>query len=201
MGGAWFDHGDCDETDFIEQAYQSVLAGAKELVMFNFDSFITGHPGHHLLRQDFEKLADLAKAVAENPVTGAVAYKPANSDAGGDLYIMDYIGMLGISLVPDSKYPENASVIFLPTQAATDTAIAEKVIKSISDGKKVIMTTGFLANAKNGEQLAKLAGIQYPLAEKKASTYLILNYDTTDSLKLPLLTDYEIVLTETKILL
>ena len=201
IGGAWFDHGDCDETDFIEQAYQSVLAGAKELVMFNFDSFITGHSGHHLLRQDFEKLADLAKAVAENPVTGAVAYKPVNSDAGGDLYIMDYIGMLGISLVPDSKYPENASVIFLPTQAATDTAIAEKVIKSISEGKKVIMTTGFLANAKNGEQLAKLAGIQYPLAEKKASTYLILNYDTTDSIKLPLLTDYQISATEAKILL
>ena len=135
IGGAWFDHGDCDETDFIEQAYQSVLAGAKELVMFNFDSFITGHSGHHLLRQDFEKLADLAKAVAENPVTGAVAYKPVNSDAGGDLYIMDYIGMLGISLVPDSKYPENASVIFLPTQAATDTAIAEKVIKSVNEGE------------------------------------------------------------------
>jgi hypothetical protein len=68
IGAAWFDHGDCNEFDFIEQAYQSVLAGAKELVIFNFDSFITGHPGHHLLRQDFEKLADLAAAVAKNPI-------------------------------------------------------------------------------------------------------------------------------------
>ncbi|MBR9998686.1 MAG: hypothetical protein KFF73_06935, partial [Cyclobacteriaceae bacterium] len=31
MGGAWFDHIDCDQYDFIDQAYQSVLAGAREL--------------------------------------------------------------------------------------------------------------------------------------------------------------------------
>ena len=67
IGAAWFDHGDCNAVDFIEQAYQSVLAGAKELVIFNFGDFLNGHPGHHLLRQDFEKLANLAAAVARNP--------------------------------------------------------------------------------------------------------------------------------------
>ncbi|MBK6282559.1 MAG: hypothetical protein IPF54_07735 [Draconibacterium sp.] len=151
IGAAWFDHGDCNETDFIEQAYQSVLAGAKELVIFNFDSFLNGHPGHHLLRLDLEKLADLAASVSQNPVQGPVAYKPANSDAGADLYIMDYIGMFGISLVPDSKYPENASVIFLPTQAAADSLITEKVEKSVNEGKKIVMTAGFLAKVKMGK--------------------------------------------------
>jgi hypothetical protein len=192
IGAAWFDHGDCNETDFIEQAYQSVLAGAKELVIFNFDSFVTGHPGHHLLRQDFEKLADLAAAVAKNPVTGTVAYKPANSDAGSDLYILDYIGMFGISLVPDSKYPENASVIFLPTQAATDSLIAEKVEKSLNEGKKIVMTAGFLAKVKNGEKLAQLAGISYPLISEKNSTQIILNEGKTDSIKFPMQTDYKL---------
>ena len=86
-GGAWFDHEDCTDQDFIDQAYQSVLAGAKELIIFSFDSFITGHPGHHLLLQDFEKLARLAETVASHPVTGPAGYKPPNSDAGGDLYL------------------------------------------------------------------------------------------------------------------
>jgi hypothetical protein len=201
IGAAWFDHGDCNELDFIEQAYQSVLAGAKELVIFNFDSFITGHPGHHLLRQDFEKLADLAAAVAKNPVTGPVGYKPANSDAGADLYIMDYIGMFGISLVPDSKYPENASVIFLPTQAATDSLIAEKVEKSLNEGKKIVMTAGFLARAKNGEKLAQLAGISYPLVAEQISTQIVLNEGKTDSIKFPLQTDYRLVPADASVIL
>ena len=193
IGAAWFDHGDCNETDFIEQAYQSVLAGAKELVIFNFDSFLNGHPGHHLLRLDFEKLADLAASVSKNPVQGPVAYKPANSDAGADLYIMDYIGMFGISLVPDSKYPENAPVIFLPTQAAADSLIAEKVVKSINEGKKVVMTAGFLASVKNGEKLAQLVGISYPLEPNQISTQIVLNEGKTDSLKFPLQTDYNLI--------
>ena len=193
VGAAWFDHGDCNETDFIEQAYQSVLAGAKELVIFNFDSFLNGHPGHHLLRLDFEKLADLAASVSQNPVQGPVAYKPANSDAGADLYIMDYIGMFGISLVPDSKYPENSTVVFLPTQAATDSLIVKKAEKSLNDGKKIVMTTGFLAKAKNGEKLAQLAGIKYPLVQEQIQTQIILNDGITDSLKFPLQTDYRII--------
>lgn len=201
IGAAWFDHGDCNETDFIEQAYQSVLAGAKELVIFNFNSFLTGHPGHHLLRLDYDKLADLAKAINKNPVKGPVAYKPANSDAGDDLYIMDFIGMFGISLVPDSKYPEDASVIFLPTQAATDSTIVEKVEKSLNEGKKFVMTTGFLAKVKNGKKLAELAGLSYPLVPVQISTQTVLNEDKTDSLKFPLQTDYKLIPVDGSVLL
>lgn len=201
IGAAWFDHGDCNETDFIEQAYQSVLAGAKELVIFNFDSFLTGHPGHHLLRLDFEKLADLAAAIAKNPVQGPVAYKPVNSDAGADLYIMDYMGMFGISLVPDSKYPENAQVIFLPTQAASDSLIVEKVEKSLNEGKKIVMTAGFLAKAKNGEKLAKMAGLSYPFTPEQISTQIILNDGKTDSLKFSMQTDYNLIPVDGSVLL
>lgn len=193
IGAAWFDHGDCTDEDFIEQAYQSVLAGAKELVIFSFDSYISGHPGHHLLRQDFEKLADLAVAVADNPVQGAVAYKPANSDAGGDLYLMDYIGMLGISVVPESRYPENAGVVFLPTQAAKDTAIVEKAIRSLNKGSRLVLTTGFLARAKNGEQLAELAQIKWPLPEKSVIAQSVTDNGKEVPVAFPMAMDYQII--------
>lgn len=192
IGGAWFDHGDCTAEDFIEQAYQSVLAGAKELVIFNFDSYVTGHPGHHLLRQDFERLANLAAAVAKNPVHGAVAYKPANSDAGGDLYIMDYIGMFGISEVPASEYPENAKVIFLPTQAAKDSAVVEKAIQSLNKGAKLILTTGFLAHARGGEKLAELAQIKWPLKETNVVTRLVDDNGVKTPLEFPIAMDYQL---------
>jgi len=194
MGGAWFDHGDCDELDFIDQAYQTVLAGAKELVIFEFGSFLSGHPGHHLLRQDFEKLVDLAQVVASNPVQGVVGYKPPNSDAGSDLYLMDYIGMFGVSLVPDSKYPENAKVIFLPTQAAADKDITAKILRSLDQGAKVIMTTGFLANVNSGQKkLAALAQIKWPLPATSTTARSVISAGKEYALKIPISMDYQII--------
>lgn len=163
IGGAWFDHGDCDADDFVEQAYQSVLAGAKEIVLFNYYNFVQGHSGHHLLRSQFEKLADLAKSVSLNPAVGVIGYKPVNSDAGGDLYIMDFIGSLGVPIIPVSEYPTNSDVVFLPTQAAADKDIYNKINASLEKGSTVIFTTGFLANAENSRKLTRLAGILYPV--------------------------------------
>jgi hypothetical protein len=163
MSGAWFDHGDCDANDFIEQAWQSVLAGAQELIFFNYFDFVHGHRGHHLVRRQFSLLADLAAQLSDEAVTGIMAYKPANSPAHGDLYIMDFMGMLGIPLLPVSQYPEDAGVIFLPTQAAADHDILTKIEKSLAAQATVIFTSGFLAHARDGERLAEIAGIAWPL--------------------------------------
>ena len=175
IGGAWFDHGDCDDLDFIEQAYQSVLAGATELVLFNYGNFINGHKGHHRLRMEFENLSQLAKTIKNSPVTGISAYKPPQNDAGGDLYIMDYIGMLGIPLIPVSSYPENAHTIFLPTQAATDPTIVTKVEASIKSGARIIMTSGFLAKLKDDSVLSKKAGISKPLIKPQSVEAIVIN--------------------------
>ena len=185
-GGAWFDHGDCDANDFIEQAYQSVLAGAKELVMFNYTSFAVDHPGHHLLRLEFGNLVKLARAVASNPVVGVAAYKPPNSDAGGDLYIMDFMGMMGIPSVPVSKYPDKASVVFLPTQAAADTTIATKIEQSLKNGARIVVTSGFLDKARDGEKLAALAGIHLPVQAAPVSSSKLIVNGHVDTLKMPL---------------
>ncbi len=175
IGAAWFDHGDCDELDFIEQAYQSVLAGATELVIFSYAAFIDGHRGHHNLRMNLEKLAALAKTVKSAPVKGILAYKPPQSDAGGDLYIMDFIGMLGISLVPESTYPEDAHTIFLPTQAAADSDIVSKVESSLQQGTRMILTSGFLANVKDGNELISRAGISKPIINPMAAQQVVID--------------------------
>lgn len=174
MRAAWFDHIECTEPDFIDQAYQSVLAGAKELILFNYFNFIEGHPGQHRLRYEFNHLADLAAAIAKHPVEGPAGYKPANSEAGGDMYVMDFIGMLGIPLIPYSQYPDKAEVLFLPTQAAADTTILEKIKKSMDQGGRVIMTSGFLTHAKDGKQLAEMAGMEWPIDHSPLLTHAII---------------------------
>ena len=159
IGGAWFDHGDCAEHDFIDQAYTSILAGAAELVFFNFSNVMAGHPDHEKVVTQFDRLADLAAFVREHPVTGVAAYKPPNSDPAGDMYIMDFLGMLGIPLVPVHKFPADAPVIFLPAQAVADPDLLDHVNKARTRGSHIIFTTNLLLASPDGDELARMVGV------------------------------------------
>jgi len=159
IGGAWFDHGDCAEHDFIDQAYTSVLAGAAELVFFNFSNVMAGHPDHEKVIAEFDRLADLAAFVREHPVTGVAAYKPPNSDPAGDMYIMDFLGMLGVPIVPVHKFPTDTPVIFLPAQAAADPNLLDHVNKARTRGAQIIFTTNLLIASPDGDELARMAGV------------------------------------------
>ncbi len=166
IGGAWFDHGDCAEYDFLDQAYTSVLAGAHELVFFNFGNLMQGHPDHEKIIAEFDRLTELAAFVYEHPVTGIPAYKPPNSDPAGDMYIMDFLGMLGIPLIPVHEFPEGAPVIFLPAQAAADVNLLEHINKSRARGAHLIVTTSLLLASPDGEELARMAGISPNIKSK-----------------------------------
>jgi len=159
IGAAWFDHGDCAEHDFLDQAYMSVLAGARELVFFNFGNVIQGHPDHAKIIEQFDQLADLAGFVRTHPVVGVPAYKPPNSDPAGDMYLMDFLGMLGIPLVPVHEFPESAPTIFLPAQAAADPDLSEHVKAALDRGARVIVTTSLLLSLPQGAELARTLGV------------------------------------------
>ena len=173
IGGAWFDHGDCAEHDFIDQAYTSALAGAAELVFFNFGNVMVGHPDHEKVIAQFDQLADLAAYVREHPVTGVAAYKPPNSDPAGDMYIMDFLGMLGIPLVPVHKFPTGSPVIFLPAQVAADPNLPGHINKALTKGAQLIITTNLLIASPDGDELARIVGVDPKIQSKPTSALLI----------------------------
>jgi hypothetical protein len=173
IGGAWFDHGDCAEHDFIDQAYTSVLAGASELVFFNFGDVMAGHPDHEKVIDQFDRLADLAAFVRKHPVTGVAAYKPPNSDPAGDMYIMDFLGMLGIPLVPVHNFPADAPVIFLPAQAAADPNLPDKINKTLTKDAQLIITTNLLIASPDGNKLARMVGVDPNIQSRPTSARLI----------------------------
>ncbi|MGB2865529.1 MAG: hypothetical protein WBC05_19520 [Sedimentisphaerales bacterium] len=173
IGGAWFDHGDCAEHDFIDQAYTSVLAGAAELVFFNFSNVMAGHPDHDKVIDQFDQLTDLAAFVREHPVTGVPAYKPLNSDPAGDMYIMDFLGMLGIPLVPVHKFPVDAPVIFLPAQAAADPDLLDHVNKARTKGTHLIFTTNLLIASPEGDKLARMVEVGPDIQSKPTCARLM----------------------------
>ena len=182
--------------DFIDQAYQSVLAGAKELIIFNYYNLTEGHPGQHLLRLQLPKLIELSKAVAGKPVHGVAGYKPPHSDSGGDLYVMDYIGMLGIPLVPYSSYPTNESVIFLPSQAAADSSVYDKLTTSLDNGSRIVMTSGFLANLSKNDELAKRAGLREGVKHASLQTQDIIVNGATARFGFPLVLSAEMTVND-----
>jgi len=172
-GGAWFDHGDCGEYDFLDQAYMSVLAGARELVFFNFGNIIQGHPDHERIIAEFDQLANLANFVREHPVVGVPAYKPPNSDPKGDMYLMDFLGMLGIPLIPVQKFPDNAPVIFLPAQAAADPTLLDRMNKALARGTRLIVTTSLLIALPDSHDLPHMLGISPDIQSKPIRAFLM----------------------------
>ena len=160
IGGAWFDHIDCNGNDFIDQAYMSVLAGAKEIIFFNYLDLMTGHPGHHLLRRQYPILIDLARMVRQQPVKGVYGYKPPYSDPHSNHYIMDYMGMIGVPLIPASSFPSQAEVIFLPIQAAKDGQLLAHITNAVDSGKTLILTSGLLNILAENQELFSIVGIK-----------------------------------------
>jgi hypothetical protein len=90
---------------------------------------------------------------------GVPAYKPPNSDPGGDMYLMDFLGMLGIPLVPVHRFPESAPVVFLPAQAATDPDLLTHMRKAMAKGTHVIVTTSLLIALPHAAELARMVRV------------------------------------------
>lgn len=153
----------------------SVLAGAPELVFFNFGNIMDGHPDHKKLMAELDKIVDLAAFVRAHPVTGVPAYKPPNSKPGGDMYIMDFLGMLGIPLVPVHEFPDEAPIVFLPAQAAMDPGLPDHLHKALTKGTRVVVTTNLLIKLPDSSELSHILGIN-PNIQSKPSRASVLSF-------------------------
>ncbi len=155
--GAWFDHIECTARNFVDQAYQSVLAGAHELTLFRLGDVMEGHPGHELLINAWDELVGLSRTVRQASPRGVAYYKPAGSEAAGNMYLMDYLGMIGLPVVPVASYPDDAAAAILGLQAAADPRLREKIKASLDRGATLTVTPALVRQA--GAWLAALAGV------------------------------------------
>lgn len=145
--GGWYDPYECSYnwTSYAQQAYLTLFAKAKEVMMFSLGSLL--HPDYSLcIPINGQIFSDVDKFLGElgTPV-GTATYLPFHSH--GEDYLHNYIGMLGIPLEPYPIYPEDANTIFLTEGAAKDKDILSKIQKSLMNGADVIVTSGFLKAA------------------------------------------------------
>jgi hypothetical protein len=168
-GGGWFDNLYTSPDTYAEQARQTVLADAREMMLMNYGENIRRPDNIEKLRREIPGLFELAKMVRNKPLKGVVATKPANSDpydnfdatepfsiTKPDVYVYDFIGMLGLPLIPSTEIDTNADAAFFSVQALKDPMLSEKLMKMLSENKPVLITDGLAERIGNIGQYKNL---------------------------------------------
>lgn len=168
--GGWFDPYECtyNLSSYLEQAYLTLFAKAREVALFSLGSIIDD-PTFRLFAPVVGELFDEVDGYLGqlgNPV-GAAAYRPANGR--GEDNIHNYLGMCGIPLEPCIDYPEKEKVIFLAEGAADDPMIVSKMKKSMLEGGSVIVTSGFVR--KLGDGFSEFVNVKYSARKAMVSEF------------------------------
>lgn len=155
-GGGWFDTYDCSPEVYVEQAYQTVLAGAPEVFLFHYGDLIReqNRPLMERLKSRQQFLRELAPISRVGPLRGVAAYKPVNSAPAGEDYIFDFIGMLGIPLVPTHRFPGQAKAAFFSMHALKDRDFPTKLAAYLKRGGSALLTSNLADQLKSEHALS-----------------------------------------------
>jgi hypothetical protein len=143
-GGGWYDPFGTTERTYLEQARQTVLAGAAESLLFCYGALQhgTGPKNIEALRRNIPGLLAVAGEVRRRQIVGIAAYKPANSRPENEPRVFDFLGMLGFPLVPCHEFPQAAAAGFFSLHALQDPGLVPKLAAFIAAGKPVLLTDG-----------------------------------------------------------
>jgi hypothetical protein len=150
-GGGWYDWLGTTEKTYVEQARQTVLGGARESLLFCYGGLLssTGPNDVRALRQNLPELFQVASEVARRKIVGIAAYKPINSHPEKESRVFDFVGMLGLPLVPCHQFPTNAPAAFFSVHSLKDPDFPAQLRAFIKSGKPVLITDGLQSRLGN----------------------------------------------------
>jgi len=124
------------------------------MLLFCYGSLLrdTGPVNVEKLRTEIPGLFKLAAIVRNKPIRGILAPKPPNSDAYNEQYVFDFVGMLGLPLVPAAEIRSDVKAAFFPVHALKDPDFSRKLKKMLVAKKPVLITDG-LAERLDGVNL------------------------------------------------
>ena len=187
-GGGWYDWLGTTEKTYIEQARQTVLGGARESLLFCYGGLqgTTGPKDVEALRANTPELLEVAKQVSKREIVGIAAYKPANSHPENEKRVFDFVGMLGLPLVPCHEFPAKAPAAFFSIHALKDADFARKLEKFVRAGKPVLITDG-LAEKLRGRVALDAPNVRVLAARGEPKSLLQLGESELNSMREPLL--------------
>lgn len=191
-GGGWFDPYGTTEKTYVEQARQTVLAGAKESLLFCYGSLLkdTGPANVQALRPCIPELLQVAEEVGQRQVIGIAAYKPPNSHPEKESRVFDFVGMMGIPLVPCHEFPDDAKAAFFSIHALKDPKLPEKLSKLIAGGVPVLVTDG-LTRRLDGRMQLDAPNVHVLPVKADPKSLLELPQADLDAIREPLLKPFD----------
>lgn len=159
-GGGWFDALGTTSVTYLEQARQTVLADAKELMLFCYNNLIsptnnydgregTGIANTEAFRKELPQLFELARIVRGKPLRGIQLPKLPNSEPFEESYVYSYIGMLGLPLVPSHQINEQAEASFFPVHMLRQPGFSVILQRMLDNKKNVVITDGLAIRLTN----------------------------------------------------
>jgi hypothetical protein len=187
-GGGWFDPYGTTEKTYVEQARQTVLAGAKESLLFCYGSLLkeTGPANVKALRPCIPELLQVAEEVSQRRTVGIAAYKPPNSHPEKEPRVFDFVGMMGLPLVPCHEFPDDAKAAFFSVHALKDPKLPEKLSKLIAGGVPVLVTDG-LTRRLDGRVNLDVPNVRILPVNGNPKSLLKLTHADLDAIRQPLL--------------
>jgi len=187
-GGGWYDPFGTTEATYVEQARQTVLAGARESMLFCYGALLrdTGPKNIAALRANVPELLAVAEQVRKRRPIGVAAYKPPGSPPGDEPRVFDFVGMLGMPLVPCHTFPDDAPAAFMSLHALHDPKLVEKVSNFIASGKPVLLTDG-LAKRLAGKVVLDRPNVVLLPVKADPKSLLALSQDVLDRMRESLL--------------
>ena len=168
FGGGWVDPGARQTlTRFAEQLEDTLFARPKEITIWAWGEVLES------LRQSdgSTRLTSVLSAVAGDAYDkmdsflgklgtpyGVASYKPYHSS--GEMYLQQYMGMVGIPMDIYPEFPEDRDTILLTEHAKFDPQIVDKIEKHLNANKTVVLTTGLL-KALQGKGIEKIVEVEY----------------------------------------
>ena len=187
-GGGWFDPYGTTPATYLEQARQTVLAGARESMLFCYGSLRNdnGPKNIEALRANIPELFAVAGEVARRRPAGIAAYKPASSHPGSEKVVFDFVGMLGLPLLPCHEFPAKAPAAFFSVHALKDPDFAIKLKTFMKAGKPVLLTDG-LVKALGDKVDLKASGVHILAVQGEPKSLLKLGQADLDPLRAEML--------------
>lgn len=163
-GGGWFDALGTKPDTYLEQARQTVLGGAKELMLFcysnliskanNFDGWDgTGIADVEAFRKELPGLFELARLVRGKPIRGIHLPKLPGNDPREESDICSLLGMLGLPLVPAQKIDEKADAAIFTQQLLNQPDLSGTLERMLDKGKSLVVTDGLAKKLTNRQLL------------------------------------------------
>ena len=151
-GGGWFDTYACWSTDrYLEQAYLTAFAKAKELMHFQWSDLID-NPFVAPMGMQLRKIDAMMESLG-NP-TGVPVYIPFASS--GENHLEMRLGMLGVPMEPTPFFPGEAPRMLLTESSLADPDIVEKLESYVRAGGVAVVTSGFFREAGDAMRAAGL---------------------------------------------